>query len=521
MILVAVTVVLVSIFGFKYLLGYIDYWKKMSTIPTGPYMSRIPFIGHVPALLASKRKHKCSMMRAAFLAIREKFDEFPEYEKMGIFKVFLGPVPFVVVTSPETAGVMLKRTNLGKSFHYKAFNIFFRGLVDLNGDEYKFHRKLLSPAFDIKILQGLPEIISKRAKEFICLIDKSIEANNGVIDNISIPIIKSSLKTILESAGVDYDVGRFADEDFNDQFVNDFMRMMRFVAARSVQPWLLIDWLSQLSDYGRKGMAATKKLVALFEDLYEVMKETMEKEKNNKLDENQNARKKASYLEIMIRENERNPDLFTKKDVLGEFKTFALAGFDPVSSAQTWILHYLGYRPDIQEKIIEELEEVFGDSDRDASIEDIRKLKYLEAVVKEGLRLTSPIQFFGRDADEDFTFKANDGRDITVPKGAVIAILPTFVHKDPRHWPDPEKFDPQRFLEGNENRHPHAFIAFSGGVRACQGKKYGMIEIMGMFSAIFRKYTIKSINPEGSIRPSPQVSNHPIDPVSVQFFKRK
>ena len=186
---------------------------------------------------------------------------------------------------------------------------------------------------------------------------------------------------------------------------------------------------------------------------------------------------------------------------------------------QTWTLHYLGHHPEAQEKIFKELDEVFGDSDRDASMDDIKKLKYLEAAVKEGMRLSPPICGFARDADDDITFQSNDGKDLTIPKSATLFIFPYFVQRDPRHWKDPETFDLMRFFNNND-RHEHSFIPFSAGLRSCLAKRYAMTEVIGLLAALFRRFSVKSLNDLGSIRSNPQITNHPSDPVSMQFIKR-
>lgn len=150
-----------------------------------------------------------------------------------------------------------------------------------------------------------------------------------------------------------------------------------------------------------------------------------------------------------------------------------------------WTLHLLGCYPDIQEKIFNEIDLVFGDDNRDVAFEDLKNLTYLECVIKESLRLFPSVPMLGRVLDADAVigthfshfFFESDHRKIfaagkLVPAGVQVFINPYAVHRDPKHWPDPERFDPDRFLpERSVGRHPYAYVPFSAGARNCIGMR--------------------------------------------------
>jgi cytochrome P450 len=439
----------------------------------------------------------------------------------GIFKIYLGPLPIIVVTSPEAAGHLLKRPIVIKSFLTKIFNVVFRGLVDLNEEEYKFHRKILEPAFDFQILQSLPSIVTERINEFYSMIEEAIQSNNGVINDIRMPIMRHTLKVILSSGGVEFDVEDFADNVHDDQSIDDFLTAEAFVAELMVQPWLLIGKAYLFFEFGRKANEAVERILKSGEALFEKMKKGMKSDALcNELNDSHGKmnKKKSTYMEILIRENLRNPIAFDDEAVMGEFKTFVAAGSDTVASGLIWTLYYLGHHSEVQERICEELNDVLAETD--GKIETINQQPYLECVIKESLRLSPPAPFFMRDADDDIPYKMNDGNLITIPKDAPIFFIPSLVHRDPRHYIDPEDFNPDRFVN-SKRRHMHSFIPFSSGVRACIGKRYALIEMMSFLSGLLRRFKIKSLNPLGSIRSNPQITNHPVGPVSLQFLPRR
>lgn len=125
-------------------------------------------------------------------------------------------------------------------------------------------------------------------------------------------------------------------------------------------------------------------------------------------------------------------------------------------------------------------------------------MKYLERVIKEAQRVYPSIPIVGRELYEDLMLQGN----YLVPKGTQLCINIFALHHDPKVWPNPHKFDPDRFLpEAIQLRHPYAFIPFSAGPRNCIGQKYAMLAIKVTLSTIMRKY---------KILPSPYIKDKPL-----------
>ena len=101
-----------------------------------------------------------------------------------------------------------------------------------------------------------------------------------------------------------------------------------------------------------------------------------------------------------------------------------------------------------------------GDSDRHLTNDDLKDLKYLDCVIKETLRLFPSVPFFGRVISEDEIVG-----NYKILKGSTAIILAYQIHRDEKYFPNPEKFDPERFLpENSKDRHPYAYIPFSGNL---------------------------------------------------------
>lgn len=120
----------------------------------------------------------------------------------------------------------------------------------------------------------------------------------------------------------------------------------------------------------------------------------------------------------------------------------------------------------LQENVYRELHEVFGSSMEPPTYQELQNLPYMEMCIKESLRLYPSVPLIGRLASEDFYTASG----YLIPKGVEILIHIYDLHRNAEIYPEPEKFDPDRFLpENTATRHPFAFLPFSGGPRNCIG----------------------------------------------------
>nr|CAI5838124.1 unnamed protein product [Callosobruchus analis] len=118
----------------------------------------------------------------------------------------------------------------------------------------------------------------------------------------------------------------------------------------------------------------------------------------------------------------------------------------------------------------------------------LRKLHYTERVIKETLRMFSIATFFARHVTEDL-----DLGDLVIPKGTNIGLAVSRIHSNEAYWPEPSKFDPDRFLPENAaKRHPFAYLPFSAGPRNCIGWRYAMMSMKTLLANIVRSVRIFS-----------------------------
>ena len=170
-----------------------------------------------------------------------------------------------------------------------------------------------------------------------------------------------------------------------------------------------------------------------------------------------------------------------------EMATLFFTGHETTGLALTWTLFLLGENPNAEAHLIQELDEVLGD--RPATLADLRRLPYLDGVIKESLRLYPPAYGVVREALTDCEVGG-----YTIPKGATVAMFQWVLHRDPRFFDGPEVFRPERWADGLADRLPKfAYFPFGGGPRNCIGKEFALLEIALVLSTVMRRFRFRTV----------------------------
>ncbi|MGW0821534.1 cytochrome P450 [Streptomyces sp. NPDC002845] len=164
---------------------------------------------------------------------------------------------------------------------------------------------------------------------------------------------------------------------------------------------------------------------------------------------------------------------------------FLLAGHETTATALAFALHLLARHPEEQRRAREEVDSVLGGpGGRAPTAADMAELPYLTRVVKEAMRLYPSAPVIGRRAVAETEI---DG--VRIPAGADLLVSPWVTHRHPDHWPDPERFDPDRFTpEAEAGRPRYAWFPFGGGPRACIGQHLSMLESVLGLAVLIREY---------------------------------
>lgn len=187
-------------------------------------------------------------------------------------------------------------------------------------------------------------------------------------------------------------------------------------------------------------------------------------------------------------------------DVRNELITMVLAGHETTASALTWAWYLLARDPRASEALRHELDATL--SGRAPHVDDVAKLRYTAAVFDEALRLYPPAAAFGRRPLEDVELGG-----YRIPKGTSVFVSPYVTHRNPRYFPDPDAFVPERWL-GPDAPPRFAFFPFGGGSKMCIGEPFARTEGILVLAALARRYRLELVDPrplgvngQGLLRP--------------------
>ena len=202
--------------------------------------------------------------------------------------------------------------------------------------------------------------------------------------------------------------------------------------------------------------------------------------------------------------------------VRDEALTMLLAGHETTANALTFAFWLTAKHRDIQEMMAEEVFAVCGQRAPEAM--DLPQLKYVEMVFAESMRLYPPAWVVARTAAESYTMRTGE----FIPRGSHLILSQLVVHHDPRWWPEPIRFDPERFSdEAKASRPKMAYFPFGGGSRFCIGDRFAWMEGVLMLAAVVQCWRLRLPDPSLEALPiTPKFTIRPRDRVEVVVERR-
>ncbi|MBA3545968.1 MAG: cytochrome P450 [Nannocystis sp.] len=321
----------------------------------------------------------------------------------------------------------------------------------ISGDAHKQRRKLLAPHFKRTSMAGCVAPMVAIAQAHL---DRwARDAGRG-----SLAVVPRMRAMVFEIAAV-YLLGDTDDLGVGlEEFSRDFDTWVGglFVAVPLALPF---------TRFGR-AMQARRRLFGVLERL--VAKREAEQ------------RDDPSVLSTLLRVRDEHGQPLPRSTIVDEIQLLLFAGHDTTVTSTTNIIYHLGVHPEAQARARAEQDAMV---DREYTLESLRAMPWLEAVIKESMRLIPPIGGAFRVMTEDAEYGG-----FTIPKGHRVAIGPRAAHREAEHWPDPERFDPERFIREADDRPPFAWIPFGGGPRICLGQHFAMLEMHVVLAMLLREF---------------------------------
>jgi cytochrome P450 len=197
-------------------------------------------------------------------------------------------------------------------------------------------------------------------------------------------------------------------------------------------------------------------------------------------DRRKNPTQGNDFLSMLISATDSEGTHMSDEQLRSEVATMFVAGHETTALALTYTWYLLSTHPLVARRLREEVTKVLGR--RSATYDDLQSLPYTEAIIKESLRLLPPAWAMGREAMQDVVVAGYE-----IPAGAQLMMAQCVVHRDPRWFPNPEGFMPERWLE-DQDIPRFAYFPFGGGSRACIGKSFAMMEAILVLATMAQHY---------------------------------
>lgn len=202
---------------------------------------------------------------------------------------------------------------------------------------------------------------------------------------------------------------------------------------------------------------------------------------------------------LLAQDEEGDGTGMTNQQLRDEAMTLFVAGHETTANALTWTWYLLSQHPEVEAKLHDEIDTVLGGNLPTA--EDVGRLIYTEMVFAESMRLYPPAWILGRRVLNDY-----EVGDYVVPSGAIILMSPWVMHHDPRFYPEPFEFDPERWTpNARESRPRFAYFPFGGGPRVCIGEPFAWMEGVLLIATIAQEWRMR-LAPDQRVQTKPMIT---------------
>lgn len=407
-------------------------------------------------------------VRLAPMARRSAFDTLAHlHDTYGpIAHIGGGPQSYVCIFGPEAHQlVMADRVDSfrwGEALEPLVAIDGPTALVVSDGDEHRRRRRLVQPAFGIKRIEGyLPIVLDE--------VGRVIDTWTPGTTTDAVGDLRHAVRRIVVRALFGDGLRHRADE------IGDHLEVGIAYVNRSPLTRLDKDWPGL--PY-RRAMRARR---AVDEIIYA----EIEARRADPSDS-------GDVLSALLAAQEDGEHPLSDEEVRDQVVSLIAAGYDTTTAGVGWTIHAAFSRPEVRDRARREVDAIVGD--RPLTVDLLGSMPYLAGVVSESLRLWPPGAFGGRYAVEDVPFAGH-----VIPAGSTVVFSQYVTHRDPEHWPDPLRFDPERWVEGSPTFRPptpHAYIPFGGGYRRCIGFALATMEIKAILAELLRRVDITVLDTE-------------------------
>nr|XP_020042948.1 cytochrome P450 3A25-like [Castor canadensis] len=403
------------------------------------------------------------------------------HKKYGeMWGYYEGRQPMLVITDPEMIkSVLVKEcysvfTNRPDS---GPLGFMSKALTFSKDEVWKRMRTLLSPTFTGGKLKEMFPIIEQYGNTLVKNLRR--EADKGEPVTIKDIFGAYSMDVVI---GTSFGVNVDSLNNPQDPFVEKAKKLFSFSFFDPLSfSVVLFPFLTQIYEMLN---------ITLFPaDSIDFFKKFVKNMKENRLDSDQKHR--VDFLQLMMNpQNSKDMEshkALTDLEITAQSINFIFAGYEGTSTILSFVMHTLATHPDVQTKLQEEIDAALPNK-APATYDALVEMEYLDMVVSEVLRLYAIGNRIERICKKDVEIKG-----VHIPKGTGVMIPVFALHRDPKYWPNPEEFHPERFSKKNkDNIDPYIYMPFGNGPRNCIGMRFTLVNIKLGVIRVLQNFTLQT-----------------------------
>ncbi|XP_064071914.1 uncharacterized protein LOC113394864 [Vanessa tameamea] len=458
----------------------------------------VPLLGNMLSLALRKRFFAEEMDRLYKLYPKERFVGRYEFMRPVLVLQDLELIKTITVKDFEHF------TDHRQFIDEEVEPLFGRNLFSLRGDEWKDMRSTLSPAFTSSKIKLMVPFMEEVGKQMIRALKKQIqESDSGYVDVDVKDLTSRYANDVIASCAFGLKVDSHTEKE------NQFYKMGKDISSFTLKKTMSLFIISIFPYFAKKINLKLFNNVTknFFIDL--VMRTMKDRSSRNILrpdmihllmqarrgqlthdDKNTNHNQDTGFstVEESSLGMKKVDRIWSDTDLIAQAILFFIGGFDTISTAMTFALYELALHPDIQDRLVQEIKEHYQKNNGILNINSIQNMTYMDMVVSETLRLWPPVAALDRACVKDYNMgKPNNEavKDYIIRQGELVSIPTWSFLRDANIFPNPEKFDPERFsYENRQNINTLAYMPFGLGPRNCIGSRFALCEVKALLYEI-------------------------------------
>ena len=420
--------------------------------------------------------------RAEFL--REMWEEYGDF-----CHFHLGPAPIYLVCEPELIKEMLLNERIFQKSNSTEFlkPVLGNGLLVSRGDFHARQRRMIQPGFSPKRVTSYAPIFTELAQGL----------SDTWRDGQEIDIAGEMMRVALESTAKPL-FGKVAPD--MKRRVEDALEILFPIIDKTAKPSgklaMMMPTIGNLRFYRARAK--------LNEIIYELIEDARD---------NREERNDLLSMLVKAQDSEGDGSSMDRRELRDEVMTLMLSGQETTALALTWTWYLLAQNPGPLTKLQSEFDAVLGG--RVPAVDDVPRLEYLRRVIAESMRIYSPSYLIDRTPVEDWY-----AGEYVVPKGSYVFTSQYVVHRHPKYFPEPMRFDPDRWAPEEAAKRPRfSYFPFGGGQRACIGELFAREEMALVLATLLQRWSPELL-PGQNIGTAPVITLRANGPIRMRLRKR-